>query len=263
MAGAWWKTLIGYIISLIGILLLWQLVVVIFSIPKYLLPDAWTTLQTIWIDTKGAIGLLHHTWVTTLETVLGLLLAVVVGVPIAIVTTLSKRVENSVYPLLVVTQVVPKVAIAPIAIVWLGTGLSSKVLIAFLIAFFVIIIDVSSGLSEINPNTIQLGRAMGGSTWQIYRRIRLPNALPNFFASLKVGVTLALVGAVVGELVGAQSGLGYLVTVAFGQFDLPLMFAAVVLMSGVGIVLFGLVRLLELWSIPWAQSVRVRSLGVQ
>ncbi len=177
---------------------------------------------------KNSIG-------TTLEILLGFALSVVVGVPLALGIFLWKPFARAVYPLLVSSQAVPKVAVAPLFLVWFGFGLMPKVLIAFLIAFFPVVINTAIGLAAIEREKIYLAQSMGLGAAATFFKIQLPNALPSIFAGLKISITLAVVGAVVGEFVGGQGGLGYLLLIANGNMDTALLFAGIVALTVLGI----------------------------
>ena len=240
--------------SLLAAILLWALVVWVLDLPEYTLPSPWAVLQRIgetWNE-----QLLSATLVTSKETIIGFVVAIVVAVPLAVLLTYSKLAERFLYPIMVSSQVVPKVAIAPLFVVWFGFGLTPKVLIAFLIAFFPIVIDTTVGLRSVDPGMLHLARSMGGGELKTFRKVRLPSGLPSFFGGLKVAVTLAVIGAVVGEFVGSSDGLGYVLITATGNVDTPLVFASIVLMSLIGIVLFGVVELIERIATPWHHSRR-------
>jgi NitT/TauT family transport system permease protein len=168
----------------------------------------------------------------------------------------SRPLETAFYPILVAFQIVPKAAVAPIFIVWLGTGLSSKVLIAFAIAFFPVVIDTVVGLRSAQPETIHLVRSMGGNPFQVFWYVRFPNALPAIFGGLKVASTLAVVGAIVGEFVSAEKGLGYLVLVANGELDTRLVFACVFVLTLLGIVFYFVIEIIEKLVVHWHVSAR-------
>jgi NitT/TauT family transport system permease protein len=154
-------------------------------------------------------------------------------------------------PLLLIAQLVPKVAIAPLLLIWFGYGLTPKVLIAFLVAFFPIVVNGASGLSAVQPELLDLANSLQASCWQTFWKVRMPTALPELFSGMKIAVTLAIIGAIIGEFVGGNSGLGYLIIVANQELDTALAFAAIVLLSLMGIVLYGLIELLERWLMPW------------
>jgi NitT/TauT family transport system permease protein len=241
--------------SLAATVLLWALVVWAFDIPEYTLPSPWAVLDRMgetWSET-----LMSATLITSKETIIGFVVAIVIAVPLSVLLTYSKLAERFLYPIMVSSQVVPKVAIAPLFVVWFGFGLTPKVLIAFLIAFFPIVIDTTVGLRSVDPGMLHLARSMGGGELRTFRKVRLPSGLPSFFGGLKVAVTLAVIGAVVGEFVGSSDGLGYVLITATGNVDTPLVFASIVLMSLIGIVLFGLVELLERLATPWHHSRRL------
>jgi NitT/TauT family transport system permease protein len=192
--------------------------------------------------------------VTTQEVIWGYLLSIVIGIPLALAIFLSPFFARTVYPLLVSSQAMPKTAIAPLFVVWFGFGLLPKVLIAFLIAFFPIVINTVVGLASIEPEKLYLARSMGMSPMTTFFKIRLPQALPAIFGGLKIAITLAVVGAVVGEFVGAEAGLGYLLLVANGNLNTPLLFAGLVGLTVIGVVAFMLVEIAERIAIPWHVS---------
>jgi len=245
----------GYPIgSLVGVVLVWQLVVSVLRPADYLLPSPGSVAEELVLRREL---LWHHTWVTTQEMLLGFFLSVVVSIPIAILIAAWKPLERAVYPLLVISQAVPKVAIAPLLLVWMGFGATPKIFVAVLIAFFPIVISTVTGLKSVPYEMIQLSRSIGLSTTATFAKIRVPYALPHIFAGLKVGITLAVVGAVVGEFVGADRGLGYLLLFSLGRLNTRLMFADLVVLVLLGVVSFWLVQLLERKTIPWHVSVRL------
>jgi NitT/TauT family transport system permease protein len=158
-------------------------------------------------------------------------------------------------PLLLIAQLVPKVAIAPILLIWFGYGLLPKVLIAFLVAFFPIVVNVATGLAAVERELLDLGRSLEATRWQIFRKFRMPTALPELFSGMKIAITLAVIGAVIGEFVGGNSGLGYLILVANQDLDTPLAFAALLILSVAGILLYAAIELAERLLIPWSASV--------
>ena len=200
--------------------------------------------------------IMFMSYVTVYEFALGFLLAVVVGLPLGALIVYSKPIELAIYPLLVAFQTIPKAAIAPILIVWLGTGISSKIFIAFAISFFPIVVDTIIGLRSSQPETIYLIRSMGATPFQVFRYVRFPNALPAIFGGLKVASTLAVIGAIVGEFVSSDKGLGYLVLVANGNLDTRLVFACVLVLTLLGLVFFFLIEALERVFVRWHVSAR-------
>jgi NitT/TauT family transport system permease protein len=222
-------------------------------VPAYLVPSPGAVAETMVADWAM---LLEHTWVTTLETIVGFVLAAVIGVATAVLLVYSRTAEKSLYPLILFAQVIPKIAIAPILVVWFGFGMTPKIVLAVLIAFFPVVISAVAGLRSVDPELLEMSATMGASRWKTFRKIRFPGALPQLMSGLKVAVTLAVVGAVVGEFVGADRGLGYVLLLASGNLDAPLLFADLILMSLIGVVLFVLVEVLERLLIPWHASRR-------
>jgi NitT/TauT family transport system permease protein len=229
------------------LLVAWEAAADFFKIETYLFPAPSAILAAC---RDNAALLIRESWVTTVEIMLGYLLSIAVGIPLALGIFHWPVFAKSVYPLMISTQAMPKVAIAPLFVVWFGFGLLPKVLIAFLIAFFPIVINTVMGLSLIEPEKIFLARSMGLSSFGTFRLIRLPNALPSIFAGLKISITLAVVGAVVGEFVGGDAGLGYQLMIANGNLNTPLLFAGVLALTVLGLALFGVVELVERLAMP-------------
>ena len=231
----------------------WDLCIRLFKIPQYLIPTPWQVVQQLFKEWPMLWREALHTLYATLG---GFVLSALVGVPIAMWIAYSRLVESFVYPLLVFSQSVPKVAIAPLFVVWFGFGVIPKVIAAFLLGFFPVIVATVQGFKSIEPDVIDLARSMGANPLKVFLKFRLPQAMPAIFSGLKVSVTLAVVGAVVGEFVGSNSGLGYVLQKANGTFDLPLMFAALVILSMIGVLLFLVLELIERWLMPWHASQR-------
>lgn len=235
------------------LVVVWDLVIRLFGIPPYLVPTPWSVAVQLAGQWRM---LLAETGPTLWATLAGFALSAVIGVPIAMWIAWSRLVETFVYPLLVFSQSIPKVAIAPLFVVWFGFGLIPKVIAAFLLGFFPVIVSTVQGFKSVEADVIDLARSMGASPLKIFLKFRLPHALPSIFSGLKVSITLAVVGAVVGEFVGSNSGLGYVMQKASGTFDLPLMFAALVVLSSLGVLLFLLIEVVERWLLPWHASQR-------
>ncbi len=247
--GASWRPAL----VLLGVLAVWWFVTWRELVSPWLVPAPQDVARTLWEDRTL---LLEHTWVTTQETLIGFVLATVIGVAAAVVLVYSPTAEKSLYPLILFAQVIPKIAIAPILVVWFGVGLTPKVILAVLIAFFPVVVSAVAGLRSVDPELLELSSTMGASRWKTFVKVRFPTALPSLMSGLKVAVTLAVVGAVVGEFVGATAGLGYVLLLASGNLDAPLLFADLILMSAIGILLFVLVEVLEALVIPWHASRR-------
>ncbi|MFO1363971.1 MAG: ABC transporter permease [Burkholderiales bacterium] len=218
-----------------GILLLWQAAVAVFGISEFILPSPWAIISRIYTDFAL---LAAHTRVTMTEVVGGFGLAALTGVPFALAIFYSRIVEKAIYPLLVGLQTIPKVALAPLLVLYLGYGWAPKIFLAFLISFFPIVISTVVGLQSLDKGLVHLVRSMGASEHQTFWKIRLPAALPSVFGGFKVGVALAVIGAVIGEYVASERGLGYMQMQATSQFDTTLNFASVVVISLVGVVLY-------------------------
>jgi NitT/TauT family transport system permease protein len=243
------------IFGILVFLAIWELGVHLFGVPAYLMPPPTKVFATF---IQEFPKLLYHGWVTTYEMLLGYAMAVAIAIPLAIGITSSHRFDRFITPQLLFFQVVPKVAIAPLFLVWFGVGTTPKVLVAFLISFFPIVIDAAVGLRSMSSEMTDLARSMGATRWQLFARFRLPTSLPYLFSGLKVAATLAVAGAVVGEFVGADKGLGYLLLVTNSNMETALMFATIVALTIIGLVFFYLVEFLEAFLIPWHVTHRVR-----
>jgi NitT/TauT family transport system permease protein len=235
------------LLTTVGLLLTWELAVLLFKVPSYLLPAPSEILVAC---RDNAMLIVRETWVTTVEILLGYGWSILIGIPLALGIFHWPLFSRAIYPILVSTQAMPKVAVAPLFVVWFGFGLMPKVLIAFLIAFFPIVINTLMGLNAIEQEKIFLARSMGLSKFDTFRLIRLPSALPAIFGGLKISITLAVVGAVVGEFVGGDSGIGHQLMVANGNMNTPLLFAGVLALTVLGLVLFSIVEWIEKLAMP-------------
>jgi NitT/TauT family transport system permease protein len=232
----------------VALLIAWEVAVVVLAIPKVTLPAPSTIVATIF----GQWSLLmSHAVTTTVEGLVGFGLAVVVGVGLGILLAISKFFRVGVYPLIVAFQVVPKVALAPLFIVWFGLGTTARVLLAFVIAFFPMVVNTFAGIQGTDPIMLRMARSFSASRWTVFRKIEFPNALPYIFSGLKIGITFAIIGIIVAEFVTAQEGLGYLIIFAEGNVNTPLLMAAVVVLSLIGVILYGAIVLLEKLVIRW------------
>jgi NitT/TauT family transport system permease protein len=237
-----------------ALILIWIFITTVFDIPDYLLPSPIGVVRRASVEWRI---LLSQTSYTLIEIVAGFLGGILIGIPMAFAVVLSRPVERIVLPIVVASQAIPKVAIAPILVIWLGFGLFPKIVISFLIAFFPILVSTITGLKSVETEMIDLVRSMGASTSKIMLRVRLPSALPQIFSGLKVAIAMAVVGAIVGEFVGADRGLGYLLLTATGALDGTLVWAALLVLIGLGIFLFQIVARIERVAIRWHVSVRV------
>jgi NitT/TauT family transport system permease protein len=248
--GSW----IAPTITIALVIVFWEVVVRVFALPEYLLPPPSGILEAFGEEWRY---LAPHTLVTIYEILAGFFLSIAIGIPLAMLIVYSPLLERAVYPLLVASQSIPKIAIAPLLIFWAGLGLFPKVLVAFLIAFFPVVIDTVLGLRSVEPEMFHLARSMGASELKVFLKIRLPNALPSIFAGLKVAVTLAVVGAIVGEFIQADRGLGYALLQANAMLNTKVSFATIVLLAVIGTVLFLVVDWIERLLIPWHASRRL------
>jgi NitT/TauT family transport system permease protein len=193
-----------------------------------------------------------HTQATTETVLLGFLASLVISLPLAVLITASPVVANGIYPLLVLTQSIPKVALAPILVVIFGSNELPRVVVTFLVAFFPLVLAIAAGITAVPPELIELGRACRANWWRELWRIRLPYAVPFVFSGLKAAITLSVVGAVVGEFVNADRGLGYLIVTSTAFFKVPLAWGALVLLSLMGIILFQAMVIIERVFFPWS-----------
>ena len=224
------------------VLVIWQLAVPVLGLSEFVLP---TPAQIAARMARDHVLLLKHGSVTLFEVLGGFAIAVAAGIPTALLIFYSRIFERAVYPLLIAEQAVPKVALAPLVVLYLGYGWAPKIFLAFLIGYFPIVVSTVVGLQSLDPAMVSLVRSMGASRWQTFIKVRLPAALPNVFGGFKLAIALAVIGAVIGEYVAAEKGLGYLQLQANSQFDTTLNFASVVAIAMLGVLLFALVRVAE------------------
>jgi NitT/TauT family transport system permease protein len=232
----------------IGLVVLWEGWVQLFKVPDWLVPAPTKIAAVIF---ERHTDMLSHTLITTQETVIGFAMAVVIGVAFAVGIVHFLVLRDTLYPLLIMLNSFPKVAIAPLFVIWIGVGLGSKVANAFLLAVFPIVINAILGLTNIEPELLQLVRAMTRSRWVLFWKIRMPHCLPYLFAGCKIGISLAVIGAIVGEFISGRAGLGYLVLAANNSFNTAVGFAALVYLVLMSLVLYGLVVLAEKLLLPW------------
>ncbi|MBV9050850.1 MAG: ABC transporter permease [Hyphomicrobiales bacterium] len=246
-----WNTLPAFVfVALIGA---WWLAVTVFKIPAYLLPPPQDVLPEL---VNARQSLWNHSLVTMEEIVLGFLLSVVTAIPMGLLIALSPAAKRSLYPFLVFIQLVPKIAIAPLFVVWIGFGPSSKVMLTFLLTFFPLLLASISGFQILDERFLFLTRSMGASGWQTFWYLRFPSALPVIFGGLKTSATIAATAAIVAEFVGANQGLGYLMLQATGRLDTTFVFAILFIMTIIGLGLNSLVELLEYLLAPWRRRRR-------
>lgn len=224
------------------LLSVWEAAVYFLKIPVFLLPPPSAVFYEVFAQ-YAYFG--KHAIATAWAIVLGFGMAVVVGVPMATLMVYSKTFSEAINPVLITAQVLPKVALAPLFIVWFGFGLLPKVIMTFLIAFFPVVIDTLTGLMAVRSESLMLIRSMGGSRWQAFWKVRLPTALPSMFAGFKVGMTFAVVGAIVAEFVASDSGLGYVLVEARANLAMVTVFAAITWLIAMGFAFYYVVELAE------------------
>lgn len=241
------------VLVLMGAILLWEIGVAVFQPKEFILPAPSVILVTF---LEAPSYFLKHTVYTLVITLTGFAIAVVAGVLCAIGIVYSKFLDRTLYTLLVALNSVPKVALAPLFVIWMGTNSEPKIAIAIAIAIFPIVIDGVLGLRSVDPDMIDLARTSRASQLQILLKIRFPNALPSIFAGMKVAISFALIGAIVGEFVAGEIGLGHVILFNQGMFDTPRVFVALVILGLLGTVLFYSVDLAERLILPWHVSQR-------
>lgn len=247
----WLRQRMGALLVALVLLLLWEALVRLLGIKEYLLPAP----SKIWTEFLKRSGpLMGGAWVTTQEILGGYLLAVVVSVPFALAVSYSKFMENAVYPVVVFLQIVPKIAVAPLFIIWFGFGYTPKLLIVFLLSFFPIVVSSIAGFKAVDPEIADFARTTGASGWKLFAKIRLPQALPDIFTGMKVGAALAATAAIVAEFVASDKGLGYLLLQYNGNLDTPMVFAVIFLLSFIGLAVYYVVEFIERITIPWHVS---------
>ncbi len=252
----WWKKS-EYARTVVSVLALsvaaWELAVRMFGIRTFLLPAPSLVAVEIF-NNPGFYA--YQSLYTIYITAIGFGLAMVVGVALAVAIVSSRFLDRTLYTLLIASNSVPKVALAPLFVIWLGTGGEPKVAIAALIAVFPVVINTTLGLRAVDPDMIDLAYSARAPSHDVMLKIRLPNALPSIFAGAKVGISFALIGAIVGEFVAGERGLGYVILTSQATFNSPRAFAAIVLLSVIGTIMFFLVELCERWFLPWHVSQR-------
>jgi NitT/TauT family transport system permease protein len=245
------RDLLLSVLSLVAILVLWEGAVRVFHLPNYIVP-APIEITRDTFDLGSVV--VWHTLATLRTVLLGFLLSVVISLPLAIAITASATAARTIYPALVLLQSVPKVAIAPILIIALGANELPRVVVTFLVAFFPLVVAAATGLQSVPAEFIELWRSLRVSRWKLIWRISLPYAVPFVFGGLKVAIALSVVGAVVGEFVAANQGLGYLIATSMAFFKTPVAWGAMIILSVMGIALFQAVVLVERVFFPWSTN---------
>ncbi len=243
-----WSAVMYPLVSFSVLLLLWQFGVRAAGVPEYILPVPTEFMSKLWLD-RALIS--EHALITAKEIILGFIAAAAISVPLGFIIVSFKPLERAIYPVIVFFQLIPKIAIAPLFVVWFGFGLFPKVLLTFLLCFFPTLVASMTGFRALDERVLFLTDSMGATWWQTFRYVRLPSAMTYIFAGLKVSVVFAATGAIVGEFVGSNAGLGYLLLRGTSYLDMPLIFAVLVALSVVGIFFSYLVQYSERWLMPW------------
>ena len=248
---AWLAKRGGAILAFVLLFVAWEFAVRVTGIKEYLLPPP----SKVWTEfLKRFDPVMASAWVTTREIIAGYLVAIVVSIPLALWIAYSRFMENTLYPVIVFLQIIPKIAVAPLFIIWFGFGFTPKLLVVFLLSFFPIVVSSIAGFKSVDADIMDFARTTGASQWKMFLRIRLPQALPQIFTGLKVGAALAATAAVVAEFVASDKGLGYLLLQYNGNLDTPMVFATIVLLALIGVIVYYAVEIVERLAIPWHVS---------
>ena len=237
---------LGFTIALFAF---WQIICKLFEVPLTILPAPSDIFAALW---QYRVPIIDNSWVTLWTTLVGFALATIFGLLIGIAVGWHKNIYSAIYPVLVGFNSVPKVAVVPVLILWFGLGEVPAIITAFLISFFPIVVNVATGLATTNPELEDVMRALGASKLDIMRKVGIPGSLPYFFGSLKVAITLAFVGAVVSETVGANKGIGKLMLDAQAAFQVQIVFAGLLVLAFLGIVLYAATAIIEKRFTGWA-----------
>jgi NitT/TauT family transport system permease protein len=226
---------LGPLATFVVLVVLWDVATRVFDWEPWLVPPPTDVAEALW-DYRALLP--EHTWVTVWESLAGFVLAIAVGIPLGGLIAYSRLMELTVYPILLDLNAVPKTAIAPILILWVGFGPGPKILVAFLLCVFPIVIATATGLKQTPVELVELARSLCASEWQTFRRFRFPSALPEIFIGLKVAISVAVIGAVIGEFVGASEGLGWVI---------------LAILAAISVVLVYAIALVERLIVPWAR----------
>jgi NitT/TauT family transport system permease protein len=239
---------------LVAFFLLWDVFVRVYDISELVLPRPMTVLDSL-VDVAGDPQTWEHAQVTVTETVGGFLIALVSGVAVGVLLGKVPWLERSLRPLIVASQVVPKVALIPLFVIWFGFGMTSKVIMSAMLAFFPIMLNVQLGVRSVEAGQRDVMRSLGASRWETFKHLDLRSTMPYVFAGMEVGIVFAIIGTIVGEYLGGSEGLGYLVVRTLNELDAPALFAVIILLSALGLALYFVVHGLKRFVIPWHESV--------
>jgi NitT/TauT family transport system permease protein len=236
-----------------ALVILWEVMVELVKLPAFILPPP----RDLWIAFMKKLPILgNHALITFAEAVGGFGLSLLLGVVFAIAVVYSRHLQNTIYPLIVILYAMPKSAFAPLMVIWVGYGLFSKISIAFLVAFFPIVVNTVVGLKEVEPELLELARINRASQFDVFKKIRLPNSLPYMFAGIKVAIVLSVTGAIVAEFVAANEGLGYLILQANYSLDTAFALVVLLILAVLSLGLFWLTEMIQRKLAPWSAEVR-------
>lgn len=236
-------------IVIVGIFVVWELAVRVFEIQQFVLPAPTAIFESLW---QWRVPILENAWQTLLTTLIGFAFAIVVGVVGGVALGSSAVIYDSFYPALIAFNSIPKVAVIPVLVIWFGIGTVPAVITAFLLSFFPILVNVATGIATVEPELRDVLRALGASKRQVITKVGLPRAMPYFFASLKIAMTVAFVGSIVAETVAANAGIGHLMLVASSRFEVPLAFAALIVTGVMGVGMYVVSVAIEKRMTGWA-----------
>ncbi|HEX5421888.1 MAG TPA: ABC transporter permease [Gammaproteobacteria bacterium] len=237
----------------------WKLCTVAFGISRFVLPPPEDVAKTLFGLVQEPDVWLVHARTTLAETVTGFAFALVAGIFAGATLGRILWLERAVRPVVVTLQVIPKVALIPLFVIWFGFGMTSKIVVAAILAFFPIMLNVLLGVRSVEPGHREVMRSLDASRWQTFRSLDFHSTLPYVFAGMEVGIVFALIGAIVGEYLGGNQGLGYMIVVSLNALNAPQLFAVIILLAALGSVLFFSVNLIKKWTIPWHDSVIEKS----
>lgn len=245
-----WSPPLLIIVAIIGA---WEGYVRIFDVQRWLLPTPSVVAKTLVENPRMLLG---HTWVTLEEVLVGFGFALVVGLLLASAIALSRNLQRAIYPFVIASQTIPIIVIAPLLLIWVGYGLAPKVIVVALISFFPIVVNTVDGLKSVDPDMVSLMRTMGANRFQIFVKVQIPSALPFIFSGVKIAIAVSVIGAVIGEWSASSEGLGYLMIRSKSQFLTERVYAALAILSAMGIGLFIVAGLVEKLMIPWWHNER-------
>lgn len=239
------------VLFFVGLLIAWEILVLIFSVPEYLLPKPTRIIAEIIANFSS---LLYHTAITMLEALIGYIIANILGFVAAVIFAHSKTAEKGLYPYAIALKTTPLIAIAPLLILWFGSGMASKSAASAVVCFFPILVNTVKGLKTVDNETLDLFKSFSASQWQTFIKLRLPGSLPYIFSALKISTGLSVIGAVVGEFVGANKGIGFVILTSSYYFETAKMFAGLILSALGGLLFFYLVSFIEEKVVFWQKD---------